>query len=99
MLRKVVLKRIPTRFSSVVLFGDPSKQFKIVDQEGKSNEHNWGDDAFGLFDLSEFDRKKLMIATPLCTAGLSLMALGGYDLGIGHLVTLIFLRQAQDEDL
>ena len=73
MLRNVLRKRTPTRFSSVVLFGDPSKSFKIVDQNGKSNEHNWGDEAFGLFDLSEFDRKKLMIATPLFTSGIGLM--------------------------
>ena len=83
MLRNVLRKRTPTRLSSVVLFGDPSKSFKIVDQNGKSNEHNWGDDAFGLFDLSEFDKKKLMIATPLFTTGMALMSLGGYDLGTG----------------
>ena len=83
MLRNVLRKRTPTRLSSVVLFGDPSKSFKIVDQNGKSNEHNWGDEAFGLFDLSEFDKKKLMIATPLFTSGMALMSLGGYDLGTG----------------
>lgn len=80
MLRNVLRKRTSTRFSSVVLFGDPSKSFKIVDKNGKSNEHNWDDEAFGLFDLSEFDRKKLMIATPLFTSGIGLMGLGGYDL-------------------
>ena len=83
MLRNVLRKRTPTRLSSVVLFGDPSKSFKIIDQNGKSNEHNWGDEAFGLFDLSEFDRKKLIIATPLFTSGTALMSLGGYDLGTG----------------
>jgi hypothetical protein len=83
MLRNVLRKRTLSRFSSVVLFGDPSKSFKIVDQNGKSNEHSWGDEAFGLFDLSEFDKKKLMIATPLFTSGTALMSLGGYDLGTG----------------
>ena len=84
MLRSAIRNRIATR-SSVVLFGDPSKSFKIIDQEGKSNEHNWGEDAFSLFDLSDFDKKKAIIATPLGITGLSLMGLGGYDLGIGPL--------------
>jgi len=91
MLRNVARKRISTRLSSVVLFGDPSKSFKIVDQNGKSNEHNWGDEAFGLFDLSEFDRKKLMIATPLFTSGITLIGLGGYDLGTGPLLNFTFI--------
>jgi len=91
MLRNVARKRISKRLSSVVLFGDPSKSFKIVDQNTKSNQHNWGDEAFGLFDLSEFDRKKLMIATPLFTSGITLMGLGGYDLGTGPLLNFTFI--------
>lgn len=68
------------RDSKVVLFGDKSKDFKLVDVDGTSNVHNWGAEAFGLFDLTDYDRKNLSLSLPLSVAGSGLLYLGTYDL-------------------